>query len=83
MLLLVSAMGMGQTKTILPSNRVFARNDKVSEFDKALANHAQKYHTGDVKWQVLTASLTSQSMLRGGISFTLIKVDPHQFYIEN
>jgi hypothetical protein len=28
------------------------KNDKVSEFEKALANHAQKYHTGDVKWRV-------------------------------
>jgi hypothetical protein len=52
MLLLVPAIGMGQTKTILSSNRVFAENDKVSEFEKALANHAQKYHTGDVMWRV-------------------------------
>ena len=52
MLLLIPAIGIGQTKTILTSNRVFAKNDKVSEFEKALANHAQKYHTGDVKWRV-------------------------------
>ncbi len=51
MLLLIPAMGMSQTKTVLTSNRVFAKNEKVSEFEKALANHAQKYHTGDVKWR--------------------------------
>jgi len=51
-LLFIPAIGIGQTKTILPSNRVFVKNDKVSEFEKALANHAQKFHTGDVKWRV-------------------------------
>lgn len=52
MLLLIPAIGIGQTKTVLTSNRLFAKDDKVSEFEKALANHAQKYHTGDVKWRV-------------------------------
>ncbi len=41
MLLLIPAIGMGQAKTILTSNRIFAKNDKVSEFEKALATHAQ------------------------------------------
>ncbi|MEO5783237.1 MAG: hypothetical protein ABIQ07_08205 [Ginsengibacter sp.] len=52
MLLLIPVIGMSQTKTVLTSNRLFAKNDKSSEFEKALANHAQKYHTGDVKWRV-------------------------------
>ena len=52
MLLFIPAIGMSQTKTILTSNRLFAKNDKSLEFEKALANHAQKYHTGDVKWRV-------------------------------
>jgi hypothetical protein len=52
MLLLIPLFGIGQTKTVLTSSRYFARNDKVSEFENALANHAQKYHTGDVKWRV-------------------------------
>ncbi len=52
MLLFIPVIGIGQTKTILSSNRVFAKNDKVPEFEKALTNHAQKYHTGDVKWRV-------------------------------
>ena len=52
MLLFTPLLGIGQTKTVVTSSRFFARNDKVSEFEKALANHAQKYHTGDVKWRV-------------------------------
>ncbi|MEI8059962.1 MAG: hypothetical protein WCG67_07380 [Ferruginibacter sp.] len=34
------------------TNRVFPKVDKVLEFEKALAIHAQKYHTGDSKWRV-------------------------------
>jgi len=52
MLLIIPIIGMGQTKTILTSNRLFVKNDKTSEFEKALAYHAQKYHTDDVKWRV-------------------------------
>jgi len=52
LLLLIPVLGMSQQKSVLTSNRVFAKNDKVAEFEKALANHAQKYHTGDVKWRV-------------------------------
>jgi hypothetical protein len=52
MLLLIPVIGMGQTKTILTSSRLVVKNDKGSEFEKALANHAQKFHTGDVKWRV-------------------------------
>ena len=52
MLLLIPAIGMSQTKTVLTSNRLFAENDQVGEFEKALTNHAQKYHVGDLKWRV-------------------------------
>ncbi len=52
LLLLLPLFGIGQTKTLLTSHRLFVKNDKVSEFEKALTNHAQKYHTGDVKWRV-------------------------------
>ena len=52
LLLLLPVLGIAQTKTLLTSNRVFAKNDKTGEFEKALANHAQKYHTGDVAWRV-------------------------------
>ena len=52
LLLLLPAFGIGQTKTLLTANRLFARNDKAGEFEKALSNHAKKYHTGDVAWRV-------------------------------
>lgn len=52
LLLLIPIAGMGQTKTILTSSRLFARNDKIAEFEKALTSHAQKFHTGDVSWRV-------------------------------
>jgi hypothetical protein len=37
---------------VVSANRVFPKVDKVLEFEKALATHAQKYHTGDWKWRV-------------------------------
>lgn len=52
LLLLLPVIGIGQTKTVITSNRLFAKNDKAAEFEKALASHAQKYHTGDVAWRV-------------------------------
>jgi hypothetical protein len=52
LLLLLPLFGMGQSKTLLTSNRVFSKNDKAAEFEKALASHAQKYHKGDVAWRV-------------------------------
>jgi len=52
LLLLTPLLGIGQAKTVLTVSRYFAKNDKGAEFEKAIANHAQKYHTGDVKWRV-------------------------------
>lgn len=52
LLCLIPALAIGQAKTVISSNRVFPRSDKAIEFDKALANHAQKYHKGDVAWRV-------------------------------
>jgi hypothetical protein len=50
--LLIPLIGMGQTKNVINSTRVFAKPEKVLEFEKALAAHAQKYHAGDWKWRV-------------------------------
>ena len=50
--LLLPCMGFGQVKNVVTAERYFPRMDKVLEFEKALANHAQKYHTGDWKWRV-------------------------------
>jgi hypothetical protein len=52
LLLLLPVLGIGQTKTVITSNRLFAKNDKAGEFEKALSAHAKKYHTGDVAWRV-------------------------------
>jgi hypothetical protein len=52
LLLLLPLLGIGQTKSVITSNRLFARNDKAGDFEKALSNHAKKYHTGDVAWRV-------------------------------
>ncbi len=52
LIMLLPALGMAQTKNVLSAHRVFPKMDKVLEFEKAIAAHAQKYHTGDVKWRV-------------------------------
>src|SRR5579859_4805138 len=52
-LLLMPLMGFAQMKTVISTERYFPKMDKIAEFEKALANHAQKYHTGDWKWRVL------------------------------
>lgn len=52
LLLLLPLFSMSQSKTVLTSNRLFYKNDKAAEFEKALAMHAQKYHKGDVAWRV-------------------------------
>jgi hypothetical protein len=51
--LLLPCMVIGQNKNVVTSTRMFPKVDKVLEFEKALAAHAQKYHTGDWKWRVL------------------------------
>lgn len=51
-LLLMSTTGFSQDKNVISVERIFAKPDKVAEFEKALATHAQKYHSGDWKWRV-------------------------------
>ena len=52
LLLFIPLLGMSQLKNVVNVNRVFPKADKVLEFEKALAAHAQKYHTGDWRWRV-------------------------------
>lgn len=52
LLMFVSFIGISQTKNVISTNRIFPKVDKVMDFEKALATHAKKYHTGDVKWRV-------------------------------
>lgn len=49
--LLIPLLGQSQNN-VVNASRYFAKVDKVLEFEKALATHAQKYHTGDWKWRV-------------------------------
>lgn len=44
--------GISQTKNLVSTHRVFPKIDKVLEFEKALALHAQKYHSGTAHWRV-------------------------------
>jgi hypothetical protein len=50
----VPLFAASQSPSVVSTNRVFPKNDKILEFEKALKNHAQKYHTGKWKWRVYT-----------------------------
>jgi len=52
LLMFIPFLGMSQAKNVISTSRVFPKVDKQLEFEKALANHAQKYHSGDNKWRV-------------------------------
>ncbi|UKJ09130.1 hypothetical protein [Solitalea lacus] len=54
LLLLLPVLGMSQTKNVVNTTRVFPKPDKGAEFEKALASHAQKFHTGDWRWRVFS-----------------------------
>ena len=50
--MLIPFAGMSQTKNLISTHRVFPKMDKVLEFEKAIAAHAQKYHSGTAFWRV-------------------------------
>ena len=50
--MLIPILAMSQTKNLISTHRVFPKMDKVLEFEKALAEHAQKYHKGTAHWRV-------------------------------
>jgi hypothetical protein len=52
LLMLIPFAGISQVKNVISTQRIFPKADKVMEFEKALATHAQKYHTGDAHWRV-------------------------------
>ena len=39
-------------KNIITISRYFPKGDNVTQFEKALAAHAKKFHKGDVRWRV-------------------------------
>jgi hypothetical protein len=75
-LLLIPIIGISQNKNVLSSFYAFPKADKVLEFEKALANHAQKYHTGDWKWRVWAIQSGPESggylITEGPLSWDLI-----------
>jgi hypothetical protein len=51
LLMIMPFVTAGQ-KNLVSTERIFPKVDKVLEFEKALAAHAQKYHKGDYFWRV-------------------------------
>ena len=52
--MLIPVFSLAQKPTVVQVSRFFPKMDKVMELEKALKNHAQKYHTGDFKWRAYT-----------------------------
>ncbi len=48
--LLLPVFSMAQH--VVTAERVFPKPDKVAEFEKALAAHAQKFHSGQHRWRI-------------------------------
>lgn len=57
LLMLLPILGIAQEKNVVVTVRVFPKLDKVQAFEKALANHHQKYHTG--VWKASVFSMLS------------------------
>lgn len=49
---LAPVLAKSQTNNLISTHRVFPKIDKVLEFEKAIATHAQKYHKGNAHWRV-------------------------------
>ena len=54
LLLVLPLFAFAQNKTLLGVDRYFPKADKVKQFEKAVALHAQQYHKDDHKWRVYT-----------------------------
>lgn len=48
---LLPLLAISQEKKIISAERLFPKTDKIAEFEKAVAAHAQKYHTGALAWR--------------------------------
>lgn len=53
-LLALPLFSLAQEKNVISASRYFPKVDKIQQFEKALAAHAQKYHKGDVQWRVFS-----------------------------
>ena len=52
--MIIPVMSVAQNPNVVQVTRFFPKTDKYMEFEKALKNHAQKFHTGDYKWRTYT-----------------------------
>ena len=52
--LLVTVLGISQAKNVISTQRVFPKIDKIAEFEKAIAAHAKKFHSGEQGWRVFS-----------------------------
>jgi len=53
-ILVFPLFAIAQNNNVISTSRYFPKPDKVQQFEKALAAHAQKYHKGDVQWRVFS-----------------------------
>ena len=54
LLLSLPFFSFAQEKNVVSASRIFPKADKVQQFEKALAAHSQRYHTGTWKWRVFS-----------------------------
>jgi len=54
LLMLCPMLLLAQENNVGSATRVFPKQDKMVQFEKALAAHAKKYHTGDWAWTVFS-----------------------------
>lgn len=57
LLMLMPVWAIGQEKNIIFTAKMLPKTDKIVEFEKALANHHVKYHTGD--WNAIVFEVLS------------------------
>ena len=67
MLIALPFLSFAQEKNVISVTRIFPKMDKGPAFEKALAAHSQKYHSGTWKWRVFSIESGPES---GGYQIT-------------
>ena len=67
LLLAIPFFSLAQDKNVVSTSRVFPKGDKIQQFEKALAAHSKKFHTGTWKWRVFSIESGPES---GGYHIT-------------
>ncbi len=50
----IPVFAFAQNNNVITVTRYFPKQDKVQQFEKVVAAHAQKYHKGDFQWRVFS-----------------------------